>query len=35
VDREGKVAYSSGLGELDFRPLEFEAALRGVVNVPR
>jgi hypothetical protein len=30
VDREGRVAYSSRLGELDFRPAEFEAALRAV-----
>jgi tetratricopeptide (TPR) repeat protein len=33
VDREGRVTNSSRLGELDFRPAEFEAALRAVTGV--
>jgi Flp pilus assembly protein TadD len=35
VDREGRVAFQSRLGELDFRPAEFEAALREVSDARR
>lgn len=32
VDRDGRVAFSSRLGELDFHPAEFEAALREILG---
>jgi Flp pilus assembly protein TadD len=32
VDRDGRVAFSSRLGELDFHPTEFEAALREILG---
>jgi tetratricopeptide (TPR) repeat protein len=32
VDRDGHVAFSSRLGEQDFRPNEFEAALRAILG---
>jgi tetratricopeptide (TPR) repeat protein len=32
VDRDGRIAFSSRLGEQDFRPTDFEAALREILS---